>query len=78
MKVTHNKNIPAPGPISVLRGHTDGVSSVRFVENQLVSGSFDGEIRVWNLNERVTKSRIAAHDDSILSLGTNSNNNLLS
>ncbi|MEO1341709.1 MAG: hypothetical protein AAFV28_11345, partial [Cyanobacteria bacterium J06635_13] len=34
---------------NIFTGHKDGVNSVAIKDNLIVSGSFDGTVRVWNL-----------------------------
>lgn len=52
---TLDKNIiiyKTPGIMSILCGHTEMVTCICFTNNIFVSGSNDGEIRVWNLETR--------------------------
>ncbi|KAJ5076082.1 guanine nucleotide-binding protein subunit beta-like protein [Anaeramoeba ignava] len=46
MKKTHKQ---IPQPIRVYRGHSESISSVRFISDNTIfaSGSNDGEIRIW-------------------------------
>ncbi|KAG5175491.1 WD40-repeat-containing domain protein [Tribonema minus] len=42
-----------PGPVAQLRGHTAGIQSVQYLSSDvLLSGSEDGEVRVWQLKRR--------------------------
>eukprot|EP00611_Tribonema_gayanum_P026419 TRINITY_DN628_c4_g1_i1.p1 TRINITY_DN628_c4_g1~~TRINITY_DN628_c4_g1_i1.p1 ORF type:complete len:400 (-),score=145.56 TRINITY_DN628_c4_g1_i1:715-1890(-) len=42
-----------PGPVAQLRGHTAGIQSVHYLSSDvLLSGSEDGEVRVWQLKRR--------------------------
>ena len=60
----------APGPIFVLRGHSDEVSSLSFTDSDfLISGSCDGELRLWKLDNRSCSSHSHYHRQSVISTG---------
>lgn len=51
--------------VGCLDGHRDGVSCIAKHPNQLslvASGAFDGEIRIWDLPQRVCTRNFPAHD----------------
>ena len=65
-----------PQPSTVLRGHCDAVNSLCFIKLNnvndnplhLISGSSDGHINIWNIeNRRIVKSFLA-HSHSVLSV----------
>lgn len=72
--VISNRNmssqLPPPLPFVVLRGHKESISCIKFTRNSLgiVSGSLDGEVRLWDVEIRRTKATIAAHVGSVLSV----------
>ncbi|KAK5578999.1 hypothetical protein RB653_008675 [Dictyostelium firmibasis] len=77
-KDTSNK---APDPYYILRGHKYHINSVLFDKinsNLLYSGSGDGEIKLWNIEEKKCITTEIAHSDGIgggiLSLQWLSNN----
>jgi WD repeat and SOF domain-containing protein 1 len=50
--------------LGVLSGHSDSVSVITKCPSSLVkviSGTFDGEIRAWDLSERKTLFALNAH-----------------
>ncbi|XP_071849158.1 guanine nucleotide-binding protein subunit beta-like protein 1 [Apostichopus japonicus] len=55
----------APSPLFVLRGSTDGISSLTFYHpnksNRLLSGCNDGKINVWNLKSRRAVEKLDGH-----------------
>lgn len=71
-----------PDPIFYLRGHTDGINSVRFLTNErIVSGSLDGSIKFWHLSERramATLDRVHSDPGGVLSVVPLGNQQLLS
>lgn len=56
------RSLPAGEPLAVLRGHQERVSVVEFVDDDtLVSGSWDGDVRFWDLSRlRVPAAELAA------------------
>ena len=52
------------------RGHKDAISSVCFNPNmkQLVSGSLDGCVMVWNFKLQLRAFRFVGHKDAVLSV----------
>jgi WD40 repeat protein len=72
-------SLPPPLPFAVLRGHRDGVNSVSFcVDNVgLLSGSLDGEVKLWDLQIRRPILSFVAHQTSILSVHSLSNDRFL-
>eukprot|EP01031_Cornospumella_fuschlensis_P035638 gene35638-43224_t len=58
-----------PLPRFVLRGHADAVNCVDFIlPEQLVSGSGDGNVKVWNLDTQRAVASKAAHAASVISV----------
>ncbi|XP_076239355.1 DDB1- and CUL4-associated factor 13 [Calliopsis andreniformis] len=54
--------------IGCLEGHRDGVSTVCKHPGELstlLSGAFDGELRIWNLTQRICNRSFLAHDGAI-------------
>ncbi|KAM9995640.1 hypothetical protein ACTFIY_001811 [Dictyostelium cf. discoideum] len=75
-------NNKAPDPYYILRGHKFNVNSVLFDKinpNLLYSGSGDGELKLWNIEEKKCISTQIAHSEGIgggvLSLQWLSNDN---
>lgn len=68
-----------PSPDFVLRGHAGAVNCVRFVNgNVLASGSVDGELRVWNLENRRSDT-VVGHSHSVTAVeGMHSGGTLVS
>jgi len=62
--------------IGNLSGHTDGISCLcksPIVLTNYISGSFDGEIRFWDLSTRKTVFSIDAHPKIVKGLAYSSN-----
>ncbi|XP_076752652.1 DDB1- and CUL4-associated factor 13 [Xylocopa sonorina] len=60
--------------IGCLEGHRDGVSCLCKHPSQLsilLSGAFDGEIKVWNIPQRTCKRTFLAHDGIIRGIAFN-------
>ncbi|KAM9970050.1 hypothetical protein ACTFIR_001890 [Dictyostelium discoideum] len=83
-KEASNNNNSAPNPYYILRGHKFNVNSVLFDRvnpNLLYSGSGDGELKLWDIEEKKCISTQIAHSEGIgggvLSLQwlSNENNN---
>jgi len=60
----------AAGPDYVLRGHESAVNCIAFSssageEGALLSGSVDGDVKVWQLSSRRASTRSAAHSNSV-------------
>jgi len=55
---------------AVLRGHSQDVSSIEFASDglALVSGSYDGSIKVWDIRTAIATYTIAEHRNSILAV----------
>ncbi|CAD8175617.1 unnamed protein product [Paramecium pentaurelia] len=54
--------------LGALNGHSDGVSCIeacRFNLSKLVSGSYDGEIRIWDIPSRRTLIQLNAHQQMV-------------
>eukprot|EP00941_MAST-03F_sp_MAST-3F-sp1_P001352 g1352.t1 len=52
--------------VMTLRGHTQGVVSLALTANgQLVSGSWDGTARVWNLDEEKCTHVLKGHENAV-------------
>lgn len=54
--------------IGCLEGHKDGVSTLckhPGVLSVLYSGAFDGEVRIWNLTQRICNRSFLAHDGTV-------------
>lgn len=64
----------AVGPEFVLRGHESPVNCVAFScgsiteEDALISGSLDGDIKLWSLSSRRAITRTGAHSQSVISV----------
>ena len=58
--------------IGEMQGHTAGIKTLQIVgENKfLVSGSFDGHLRVWNANDGTPLSDIQAHNGHVYTVTT--------
>jgi cytochrome c len=52
-------------PQSVLEGHEAPVTALSAVGGDLVSGSFDGTVRVWDLSGRRTPETVATHKGAV-------------
>lgn len=59
--------VPLSSCLSVLQGHTGPVSYVRIQDDVLVSGSADGSICVWSLEQLVAIYKLTAHNRPITS-----------
>ncbi|RZK98978.1 MAG: hypothetical protein EOO89_31580 [Pedobacter sp.] len=58
-----------PLPQFVLRGHVDAVNSVDFVlPGHLISGSGDGNVKLWSLETQRAVASISAHAASVISV----------
>lgn len=60
--------------IGNLEGHKDGISCVGKHPGRLsvlLSGAFDGEIKIWNLPQREVERSILAHDGIVRGLAFN-------
>lgn len=63
--------LPPPIPFTVLRGHQDAVNSIEFLEDdagKLISGSADGEVKVWDLGINRPIASLKAHLFPVLSV----------
>ena len=60
-------------------GHRDSVNALCFLsENELASGSGDGNVKIWNLSTRRTIADVTASEtSSVLSLSHIKQNSLL-
>lgn len=61
------------------RGHKDAVTSVAFNSNlkQLVSGSLDGSVMVWNFKPSLRAFRFAGHTAAVCSVAFSPAHNLI-
>ena len=58
-----------PGPITVLRGHTEAVNAIKFMKDgQIVTGTIGGEMKIWSIESRREIRSVSAHMASILSI----------
>ena len=55
-------NLESGSEVGVLRGHTGTVSSLAFGHGVLVSGSFDTQVRIWQVNAEPTLERRAGQE----------------
>ena len=55
-------NLESGSEVGVLKGHTGTVSSLAFGHGVLVSGSFDTQVRIWQVNAEPTLERRAGHE----------------
>eukprot|EP00753_Platysulcus_tardus_P007263 PLAT15005.1.p1 GENE.PLAT15005.1~~PLAT15005.1.p1 ORF type:complete len:351 (-),score=91.77 PLAT15005.1:60-1088(-) len=63
----------APDPLAVLRGHASAVQALAWVNSGLLASADDsGQLMVWNLDTRRTKSEWRACDSALLSLSASS------
>lgn len=68
MNATKLDRVFAKPFIGNLEGHKDGVSCLRSHPKHLstlASGAFDGEVRLWNLSQRITDRSFLAHDGAV-------------
>ena len=54
--------------LRVLSEHTDCIASVAVLGNRIVSGSWDGTIRVWNLEDGTCLRTLSDHDSGVYSV----------
>ena len=58
-----------PSPDYVLRGHESAVNCISFCgTGSILSGSVDGDVKLWNLSSRRATTRSTAHIHSIISV----------
>ena len=55
-------NLESGSEVGVLKGHTGTVSSLAFGHGVLVSGSFDTQVRIWQVNAEPTLERRAGQE----------------
>ena len=55
-------NLESGHEVGVLKGHTGTVSSLAFGQGVLVSGSFDTQVRIWQVNARQPLERRAGQE----------------
>ena len=55
-------NLESGSEVGVLKGHTGTVSSLAFGHGVLVSGSFDTQVRIWQVNAEQTLERRAGQE----------------
>lgn len=53
---------------AILHGHTSLVAHLQLRQDTLVTGAYDGSLRVWSLETMAPMHRLAAHDNSVTSL----------
>ncbi|CAI4034792.1 hypothetical protein SMKI_11G2430 [Saccharomyces mikatae IFO 1815] len=66
-------------PVRLLRGHTDGITSLKFDSEKLVTGSMDNSVRIWDLRTSSVVDVIAYDlpvtsldfDDKLIAVGAN-------
>ncbi len=65
--------------IYALKGHTDDVTSIAFFRNRptLVSGSYDGTVRLWDLNSRSNLETFIGHTDKVYSVAVNPDESII-
>jgi F-box and WD-40 domain protein CDC4 len=54
--------------LQTLLGHTDEIGAINFCKNQIVSGSEDCTIRVWDTNKWECTNVFTGHTDAICCL----------
>ena len=57
-------------PKGVLKGHTDCVSSIAFGygQDRLVTGSFDGTVKIWNFEKKKFEREFSRHRGAVLAV----------
>jgi len=61
----------------IMRGHTSGVLSVSIVGNRIVSGSEDGEVRIWDAESYECIKAERKHEGGVLTLAPCAERNLV-
>lgn len=62
--------------VGTLLGHTDGISVIRKCPSKLqslVSGSFDGEVRIWDISTRNSLVKLNGHGSIVKGVCFNMN-----
>ncbi|KAG5355709.1 WD repeat-containing protein [Yarrowia sp. B02] len=60
-----NSNLEPKLPSATFRGHKDTVRCLDSYENTIVSGSYDGTVRVWSLDTRTCLHVLDGHSDRV-------------
>ena len=65
--------------IDALKGHTNVVSSIAFFRDSptLVSGSYDGTVRLWDLNSRSNLETFIGHTDRVYSVAVSPDESII-
>lgn len=65
--------------IDALKGHTDEVTSIAFFRNNqtLVSGSYDGTVRLWDWNSRSILETFIGHTDKVYSVAVSPDESII-
>ncbi|MBC8481939.1 MAG: WD40 repeat domain-containing protein [Planctomycetes bacterium] len=75
----YDATVLPPKPITLLEGHTKGVTSISFSPDGslLASGSDDNTIRLWNVESRESIATLEGHTDDVNSVSFSPDGSLL-